>query len=83
MPIGNVKWFDTRKGFGFIVGEQGKDIFVHYSQIAGDGFRSLKDGQAVDYELVQTDKGLQAHNVRPVESAETAPPAPENPAARE
>ena len=64
MPTGNVKWFDTKKGYGFIIGDGGKDVFVHYSSIVGDGFRSLKDGEPVDYELVQSDKGLQARNVR-------------------
>ena len=51
MPRGTVKWFDSKKGFGFILGEEGEDIFVHFSVILGDGFRSLKDGEAVDYEL--------------------------------
>jgi len=60
---GNVKWFDTKKGFGFIVGPEGQDVFVHYSQIVGDGFRSLKDGEPVAYELSKTDKGLQAREV--------------------
>ena len=65
MPIGSVKWFDTRKGYGFIIGDDpDKDIFVHYSQIDADGFRSLKDGESVEFELVETDKGLQARSVR-------------------
>lgn len=64
MPTGNVKWFDTKKGYGFIVGETGLDVFVHYTSIIGDGFRSLKDGEVVEYELLQSDKGLQARNVR-------------------
>ncbi len=64
MPTGNVKWFDIKKGYGFIVGETGEDVFVHYTSIAGDGFRSLKDGELVDYELVRSDKGLQARSVR-------------------
>ncbi len=64
MPIGNVKWFDTKKGYGFIIGESGQDVFVHYTSIQGDGFRSLKDGETVEYELVQSDKGFQARNVR-------------------
>lgn len=66
MVTGTVKWFDRKKGFGFIQGpEEGKDIFVHYTSIDGEGFRSLKEGQAVDYELVESDKGLQAFHVRP------------------
>ena len=52
---GQVKWFDPKKGYGFIVGPEGQDVFVHFSQILGDGFRSLKDGEAVDYELVEGD----------------------------
>lgn len=64
MPIsGAVKWFDPKKGFGFIVGPDGTDVFVHYTQIQGDGFRSLKDGESVEYELVKGDKGLQARSV--------------------
>lgn len=60
---GQVKWFDPKKGYGFIVGPEGQDVFVHFSQIQGDGFRSLRDGEAVDYELVQGDKGFQAQDV--------------------
>ena len=63
MPSGKVKWFDPKKGFGFIVGEAGQDVFVHYTSIEGDGFRALKDGETVDYELVEGDKGFQAKNV--------------------
>ncbi len=65
MTGGRVKWFDTKKGYGFIVGPEGKDIFVHYSSIEGDGFRSLKEGDSVEYELVETAKGLAASHVRP------------------
>jgi len=69
MHTGKVKWFDRKKGFGFIVGTQhGQDIFVHYTNIEGDGFRSLKDGENVEFELVQSDKGLQAQKVRRMES---------------
>ncbi|MHC4442016.1 MAG: cold-shock protein [Planctomycetota bacterium] len=65
MVTGTVKWFDSKKGFGFILGaEDGKDIFVHYTNIEGEGFRSLKDGEAVEFEMVESDKGLQAQNVR-------------------
>lgn len=63
MPVGKVKWFDSRKGYGFIIGEQGQDVFVHYTSIVGEGFRALKDGESVQYELVQGDKGWQARNV--------------------
>ena len=64
MPIGNVKWFDARKGFGFIVGEEGEDVFVHFSVIQRDGFRVLKDGDQVQYEVERGAKGLLARNVR-------------------
>jgi len=60
---GEVKWFDPKKGYGFIHGPQGQDVFVHFSQIGGDGFRSLKDGEEVDYELIEGDKGFQAREV--------------------
>lgn len=60
---GKVKWFDPKKGFGFIVGPAGQDVFVHFSQIRGDGFRSLKDNEPVEYELVQGEKGWQARAV--------------------
>ena len=66
---GQVKWFDPKKGFGFIVGPTGQDVFVHFSQIEGDGFRSLKDGEPVDYDLVEGDKGFQAQHVRRHENA--------------
>lgn len=60
---GKVKWFNAEKGFGFICGEDGKDIFVHYSQILADGYKSLDEGQEVTFEIVESDKGLQARNV--------------------
>ena len=63
MPNGKVKWFDPKKGYGFIIGEAGQDVFVHYTSIQGDGFRALRDGETVDYELVEGDKGFQARNV--------------------
>jgi len=61
-----VKWFDPKKGFGFIEGPSGHDVFVHFSQIRGEGFRSLKDGEEVEYELVEGDKGMQAQDVQRV-----------------
>lgn len=63
MPKGTVKWFDSKKGFGFIVSPEGKDVFVHFSCIEGDGFRSLKDGEEVTYEQQEGQKGLLAHKV--------------------
>lgn len=64
MPTGTVKWFDSKKGFGFLVNAAGKDVFVHFSSIEGDGFKSLKDGEKVEYEEVVGEKGLQARGVR-------------------
>jgi CspA family cold shock protein len=65
MVTGKVKWFDRKKGFGFIVGpDKDKDIFVHYTSIEGDGFRSLKEGESVEFDLVESEKGLQAFNVK-------------------
>lgn len=60
---GVVKWFDSRKGFGFIVGPEGQDIFVHYTCIEGDGFRALKDGSPVTYDALESDKGWRATRV--------------------
>ena len=64
MATGTVKWFDTKKGFGFIVNGDGKDVFVHFSSIEGDGFRALKDGETVEYEEIRGDKGLSAKTVK-------------------
>ena len=63
---GRVKWFDTKKGFGFILGPTGQDVFVHFSNILTDGFRSLKDGEPVEYVLADGDRGLHARHVRRV-----------------
>ena len=60
---GKVKWFNAEKGYGFITGEDGKEVFVHFSSIVGEGYKSLEDGQAVSYEVVEGDRGLQATNV--------------------
>ena len=64
MPTGTVKWFDMKKGFGFIINGDGRDVFVHFSSIEGEGFRALKDGETVDYEQLEGAKGLMAKNVR-------------------
>ena len=66
MPQGTVKWFNNKRGWGFIVKEDGEDIFVHYSAIKGDGFRSLAEGQRVQFEIEEGDKGPAAANVEPV-----------------
>ncbi len=63
MASGKVKWFDAKKGYGFIAQENGEDVFVHFSSIGGEGFRTLKDGEEVTFDIVQGGKGLQAANV--------------------
>jgi cold shock protein len=65
---GTVKWFSNEKGYGFIVRPDGPDVFVHYTAIAGDGYRSLTEGQEVEFDVVEGPKGEQAANVRPVAS---------------
>jgi CspA family cold shock protein len=60
---GKVKWFNNSKGYGFIQQEDGTDIFVHFSAIQGDGYKTLEEGQAVEFEVTQGPKGLQAANV--------------------
>ncbi|HEX6835994.1 MAG TPA: cold-shock protein [Polyangia bacterium] len=64
MEKGTVKWFNDAKGFGFITREQGPDVFVHHTAIQADGFRSLSEGDQVEFEVTQGQKGLQASNVR-------------------
>ena len=63
---GTVKWFSDEKGVGFISQESGEDVFVHHSGILGSGFKSLTEGQQVEFDVTQGQKGLQASNVRPV-----------------
>jgi CspA family cold shock protein len=63
MITGKVKWFNDSKGFGFLEQEQGEDIFVHFSAITGNGFKSLAEGDAVQFDIVKGPKGLQAANV--------------------
>ena len=65
MSTGTVKWFSEQKGYGFITPDDGgKDLFVHYSNIIGDGFRNLLDGQAVEFETIEGRKGMEAGNVK-------------------
>ena len=73
MPNGVVKWFDKRKGWGFITQESGEDIFVHYSQLLGEGFRTLVKGDQVTFDVGQTEKGVQAEHV--VRQAQPEPEA--------
>ena len=64
METGRVKWFDNKKGYGFIESDGGEDIFVHYSNIVSDGYKTLEKGDVVEYEVTEGQKGLQAQNVR-------------------
>jgi CspA family cold shock protein len=66
MPQGKVKWFNDAKGFGFVQQDGGPDVFVHYTAIASEGFRSLAEGDVVEFEVKQGPKGLQAANVKKV-----------------
>lgn len=63
LQTGTVKWFNAEKGFGFIESEEGNDVFVHFSAIAGDGYKSLDEGQRVQFNVIQGNRGPQAENV--------------------
>jgi cold shock protein len=64
MASGKVKWFDNKKGFGFIIQETGQDVFVHHTAILGQGFKTLNEGEVVNFEVVESNKGLKAQNVQ-------------------
>ncbi len=70
MSEGKVKWFNTRKGYGFISAPDGTDVFVHYSNISADGYKTLAEGDVVDFDIVKGEKGLRAENVVPKSAAE-------------
>ncbi|MGH8246698.1 MAG: cold-shock protein [Gammaproteobacteria bacterium] len=64
MASGKVKWFDNKRGFGFILQDTGQDVFVHHSSIIGNGYKTLQEGEIVNYELVSSDKGPKAERVQ-------------------
>lgn len=66
MPTGTVKWFKNEKGYGFIAQDGGNDVFVHFSSIMSDGFKTLNEGDRVEFEVIQGDKGLKADKVHKI-----------------
>lgn len=72
MSEGKVKWFNAQKGYGFIAAADGRDIFVHYSTIGGDGFRTLDEGDAVSFDITEGEKGPRATNVAPLSEPPTS-----------
>ena len=73
MASGRIKWWDNKKGFGFILQDSGKDIFVHYSNISGKGFKTLNPGEEVTFDLIDSDKGPKAQNVQRVDEPAPSP----------
>lgn len=80
MAEGTVKWFNPRKGYGFIADKEGRDIFVHYASISGEGYKTLNEGDTVSFDVVEGEKGLRAENVIPEAAApgKTPKAAPES-----
>lgn len=64
--IGKVKWFNNQRGYGFITGDDGTEVFIHYSGIVGEGFRTLAEAEPVEYDVIDTEKGIQAVNAKGV-----------------
>ena len=75
MVKGHVKWFSNPKGYGFILMDDGSEVFVHHSLITGEGYKTLKEGEEVDFELIETEKGKQAHKVTRLPGASDELPA--------
>ena len=87
MPEGKVKWFNPRKGYGFIATDDGQDVFVHYANVVGDGYKTLTEGESVSFDIVEGEKGPRAENVAPqstpAEESASEEPASEEPASEE
>ena len=79
MASGKVKWFDNKKGFGFIAQDTGQDVFVHHTSIVGGGFKTLNEGEMVSFEVIPSDKGLKAQNVQRAAEYSQSVPAPPPP----
>jgi cold shock protein len=77
--LGRVKWFDARKGYGFIEREGEEDVFVHYSSIQMEGYKALEDGEEVEFEIIRSDRGPQASNVTRLAKESAAPSEPAEP----
>ncbi|HUV42261.1 MAG TPA: cold shock domain-containing protein [Sedimentisphaerales bacterium] len=75
MPEGKVKWFNPKKGYGFIAAADNNDVFVHYSNISGTGYRTLAEGDSVNFDIVEGEKGLRAENVIPQQDAKKKRPS--------